>query len=71
MKQGENIVDAQKRSTHILNYLKGLGKIFEEEELNVKVLKSLNKIWQPTITTILESKDLTSITHAKLFGKLR
>jgi len=41
MKQGETISDVQK--THIVNHLKDLGNIFEEEEINVKVLKSLNK----------------------------
>lgn len=71
MKQGENIADAQKRFAHIVNHLKVLGKVFQEKELNVKVLKSLNRTWQPKVTTILKSKYLTSMTHAKLFGKLR
>ncbi|KAL2337026.1 hypothetical protein Fmac_011472 [Flemingia macrophylla] len=43
MSQGETIRDMQKRFTHIINHLKGLGKIFDEEEVNVKVLKSLNR----------------------------
>jgi len=71
MKQGENIADVQKRFIHIVNHLKHLGKIFEEEELNVKVLKSLNRTWLPKVTAISESKDLTSMMHAELFGKLR
>ena len=54
-----------------MNNLKGLGKVFEEKELNIKILKSLNRTWQPKVTTISKSKDLTSITYAKLFGKLR
>ena len=36
MQQGETIRDVQKRFTHIVNHLKGLGIVFEEEELNVK-----------------------------------
>jgi len=32
-----------KRFNHIVNNLKGLGKVFEEGESNVKVLKSLNR----------------------------
>ncbi|KAL2325900.1 hypothetical protein Fmac_024958 [Flemingia macrophylla] len=42
MAQGETIMDMQKRFTHIINHLKGLGKLFDEEEVNVKILKSLN-----------------------------
>ncbi|KAL2340398.1 hypothetical protein Fmac_008338 [Flemingia macrophylla] len=45
MTQGETIMDMQKRFTHIVNHLKGLGKVFDEEEVNVKVLKSLNRKW--------------------------
>ena len=43
----------------------------EEKELNVKILKSLNKTRQLKVMTISESKDLTSITHVELFKKLR
>ena len=43
MLQGESVMDMQKRFTHIINHLKGLGKVFVEEEVNVKILKSLNK----------------------------
>ncbi|KAL2325878.1 hypothetical protein Fmac_024936 [Flemingia macrophylla] len=50
MGQGETIMDVQKRFTHIVNNLKGLGKKFDEEEVNVKILKSLNRKWQPTVT---------------------
>ncbi|XP_020229213.1 BTB/POZ domain and ankyrin repeat-containing protein COCH [Cajanus cajan] len=69
--QGETIMDIQKRFTHIINYMKGLGKIFDEEEVNVKVLKSLNIRWKPTATTIIESKNLAQMTCVELFGKLR
>jgi len=47
-----------------------LGKIFEKEELNIKILKCLDRSWQPKVTTISESKDLTSLTTTSLFGKL-
>ncbi|KAL5172945.1 hypothetical protein HKD37_16G045600 [Glycine soja] len=33
--------------------------------------KSLNRTWQPKVIKISESEDLTSITNAELFGKLR
>ena len=54
MKQGKTIKDVQKKFTHIVNHLKGLGKIFEEKEINVKVLKSLNRTWLSKVTTISE-----------------
>jgi len=38
--------------------------------LNIKILKCLDRSWQPKVTTISESKDLTSLTTT-LFGKLR
>jgi len=44
-----------------------LGKTFDKEELNIKILKCLDRSWQ----AISESKDLTSLTTASLFGKLR
>ncbi|KAL2330583.1 hypothetical protein Fmac_018164 [Flemingia macrophylla] len=44
MAQGETIMDMQKSFTHIINHLKGLGKLFDEEKMNVKILKSLNRI---------------------------
>jgi len=71
MKTGESICDVQKRFTHIVNHLLALGKTFDKEELNIKILKSLNRTWQPKVTAISESRDLTSMSIATLFGKLR
>ena len=71
MQKGESICDVQKRFSHIVNHLMSLGKKFDEEELNIKVLKCLNRTWQPKVTAISESKDLTSMTVASLFDKLR
>jgi len=71
IKQGETIADVQKRFTHIINHLIGLGKQFDKEELNIKILKCLNGSWQPKVTTILETRALTTLTTATLFGKLR
>ena len=45
--QGESIADLQKRFTHIVNHLIGLGKQFDKEELNIKILKCLDRSWQP------------------------
>ena len=51
-KAEEIIYDVQKRFTHIVNHLIALGKTFEKEELNIKILKSLNRALQPKVTTI-------------------
>jgi len=48
-----------------------LGKMFEKEELNIKILKCLDRSWQPKVTAISKSKDLTSMIIASLFGKFR
>ena len=64
-------MNVQKRFTHIVNHLMSLGKIFDKEELNIKILKCLDRTWLPKVTTISESKDLTSLTTVSLFGKLR
>ena len=71
MQKRESIPEVQKRFTHIVNHLMGLGKEFDKEELKIKVLKCLHRNWQPKVTTISESKDLSIITTIALFGKLR
>ena len=71
MLKGESTVEVQKRFSHIVNHLMSLGKIFDKEELNIKILKCIDRSWQPKVTAISESKDLTSLTIASLFGKLR
>jgi len=71
MQKGESIAEVQKRFTHIVNHLMGLGKEFDKKELNIKVLKCLDRNWQPKVTAISESKDLSIITIAATFGKLR
>ena len=70
MQPGENIADVQKRFTHIVNHLTGLGKEFDREELNIKILKRLDRSWQPKVTAISESRDLSKLGTAALFGKL-
>jgi len=39
----------QKRFTHFVNQLVALGKKFKTKELNIKILKSLNKFWKPKV----------------------
>ena len=71
MEKGESIAEVQKRFTHIVNHLMGLGKEFDKEELNIKVLKCLDRNWQPKVAAISESKDLSISIIVALFGKLR
>jgi len=61
----------QKQFIHIVNHLIGLGKMFDKEELNIKVLNSLKRSWQPKVITISESKDMSTMLIRYLFGKLR
>ena len=51
-------------------HLLGIGKTFEDEELNIKILNFLTRTWEPKITTIKESKNLATMTMEALFGKL-
>nr|KYP33108.1 hypothetical protein KK1_046074 [Cajanus cajan] len=71
MNNGESISDFQKRFTHLINHVVDLGRKFEKEELNLKVLQCLDRSWQAKVIAIEESKDLTSLTLATLFGKPR
>jgi len=71
MQKGESISKVQRRFSHIVNHFIGLGKTFEKEELNIKILKCLDRTWQSKVTAISESKDLTSMSTTPLFGKLR
>jgi len=68
MQKGETIVELKKRFTHIVNHLMSLGKTFDKEELNIKILKCLDRSWQPKVTALSESKDPTSMITASLFG---
>jgi len=54
MKARESIYNVHKRFTHIVNHLLALGKTFDKEELNIKILKSLSRAWQPKVIAISE-----------------
>ncbi|XP_061345699.1 uncharacterized protein LOC133291453 [Gastrolobium bilobum] len=68
---GETIQNMQKRFTHIITHLDALGASYNNFQLVTKVLRSLNREWQPKVTTICESKDLKNMSIATLFGKLQ
>ncbi|KAK7289872.1 hypothetical protein RIF29_03868 [Crotalaria pallida] len=71
MLPNESIIDLQKRFTHIINHLLALGKAFLPGELTNKVLRCLDRNWQPKVTAIIESKSLDTMDLATLFGKLQ
>ena len=71
MNQNETCQDMHKRYTHIVNHLASLGKIFPNEDLINKVLRCLSMQWQPKVTAIAESRDLTNMSLVTLFGKLQ
>nr|KYP41500.1 Copia protein [Cajanus cajan] len=71
MNQNESIQDMEKIFTHIINHLASLGKVFPNEDLINKVLRCLSREWKPKVTAIAESKDLTTMSLASLFGKLQ
>lgn len=59
MKIGEEILDLQKRFTYLTNHLMELGKTFTNDELNLKVLRPLTRVWEPKVTPILEKKSIS------------
>lgn len=71
MQPGESILDLQKRFSHLTNHLTALGKIFTNDELNLKVLRLLTRAWQPKVTAISEKKSLSKMSLSALFGKLQ
>jgi hypothetical protein len=71
MKSGESIQDVQKRFIHIINHLRALEKSFNNEDLIHKVLRCLSRSWLSKVTAICESKDLSFLSLATLFGKLQ
>ena len=70
MKNQETILELQTRFTHIVNHLLGLGKTFEDEDLNIKILNCLTRTWGPKISTIKESRNLAIMTMEALFDNL-
>lgn len=71
MKLEENIYDMRKWFVHIVNHMRTLENVFQNENLLVKIFRFLKRSWQPKVITILESIDLSSIELATLFCKLQ
>lgn len=71
MQLGESIIDLQKIFVHLTGHLIALGKTFTNDELNIKVLKSLTREWKPNVTKISEKKSLSTMTSKSLLEKLQ
>ncbi|XP_050909962.1 uncharacterized protein LOC127123830 [Lathyrus oleraceus] len=71
MQSGESIIALQKRFVHLANNLIALGKTFTNDDLNLKVIVSLTREWQPKVTAISEKKSVSTMTSASLFRKLQ
>ena len=71
MKHGETIADMQKRFTHIINHLHTIGHTTSNVVATNKILRCLNREWQPKVTMIKEANDLTTLDVTTLFGKLQ
>jgi hypothetical protein len=70
MQDGETIADMQQRFVKITNKLHGLGKPITNQDATKKILRCLNRSWQPKVTAIKEANDLTTLSLTTLFGKL-
>lgn len=69
MKFEGNIYDMQNQSIHIVNHIRTLRNIFQNENLVAKVLICLNRSWKPKVIVIYKSKNLYSVDLTTLFGK--
>ncbi|KAK2420445.1 rust resistance kinase Lr10 [Trifolium repens] len=70
MQDGETIADMQQRFVKITNKLHGLGKPITNQDATNKILRCLNRSWQPKVTTIKQANDLSTLSLTTLFGKL-
>ena len=67
----ENVTNLTKRLLALVEGLRKLEKIYSSGEVNKKILKSLpRKKFEVNITSIEESKDLTTMRTDELIGSL-
>nr|CAN74868.1 hypothetical protein VITISV_002411 [Vitis vinifera] len=70
MKETETIVEMITRFTEIVNGLESLGRVINESEKVMKILRSLPSKWHTKVTAIQEAKDLTKLPMEELLGSL-
>lgn len=71
MEQGETIAAMQIRFIHLVNKLEMLGKTISNHDCANKILRSMNREWQPKVTAIKEAQNLRTLEITALFGKLK
>ncbi|XP_060182418.1 uncharacterized protein LOC132612093 [Lycium barbarum] len=67
----ESIFDMYARFSSIIDELRSLGKGYEEESLNRKLLWALPISWEKKVCTIVESEDLANLTLDELIYNLK
>ena len=71
MKDKESVEDMFGRLQVLLNNLEALGQTYSKTQINLKVLDSFPKVWEPKTTTIQEARDLKNLAWDELLGILR
>lgn len=56
MKPEERINQMQTRLPQTISHMRTLGKTFSNDELVIKILRSINNSWKPKLIAICESK---------------
>ena len=73
MDPNDTISEMFKKFINIVNGLKSLGKIYTNQELVNKILRSLRSLpstWDAKSTAIQEAKDLATLPLEQLIGSL-
>lgn len=70
IKHEKNTQDMKKCCIHIMNHMRTPDQSFQNKDLVIKSLRCLNCNWQPKVTMIHESKNMSSTDLATLFEKL-
>ncbi|XP_019230087.1 PREDICTED: uncharacterized protein LOC109211041 [Nicotiana attenuata] len=71
MKDDESIHDIHTRFTSIINELHSLGESIPRNKLVRKILSVLPSSWESKVNTIIEAKDLRTLTMDELLGNLK
>nr|GEX92516.1 putative reverse transcriptase domain-containing protein [Tanacetum cinerariifolium] len=69
--EDESIDNAFARFNTIITSLKSLNEVYSSKNYVRKFLRALYSKWRAKVTTIKESKDLTSLSLGKLIGNLK
>ncbi|XP_016540953.2 uncharacterized protein LOC107841595 [Capsicum annuum] len=71
MKETKTIKDYSERILNVANRLRLLGFVFNDSRIVEKILLTVPKKFEATITTLENTKDLSKITLAKLLNALQ